>query len=173
MGIEVDRFERALERAAAADVLMTVHAEDAELFDESATDRDDADAWSAYRTAEAEAEAIDRACAAARNLATDIHVAHTSTPQGVDIAEKAGMTCEATPHHLFLSRDDLDDLGTLGRSNSASRRDSLRSGGFIRPSVPSSARSSRDRKRWCGVASQVIPAFSAMSTPSGVDVWAT
>ena len=117
MGIEVDRFERALERAAAADIPVTVHAEDAELFDESATDRDDADAWSAYRTAEAEAEAVDRACAAARNLATDIHVAHTSTPEGVDIAEKAGMTCEATPHHLFLSRDDLDDLGTLGRMN--------------------------------------------------------
>ena len=58
MGIEVDLFERALERAAEAGVPVTVHAEDAELFDESATDRDDADAWSAYRTAEAEAEAV-------------------------------------------------------------------------------------------------------------------
>ena len=132
MGIEVDRFERALERAATADVLMTVHAEDAELFDESATDRDDADAWSAYRAAEAEAEAVDRACAAARNLGIEVHIAHTSTPEGVDIAEKAGITCEATPHHLFLSRDDLDDLGTLGRMNPPLRSESRREALFER-----------------------------------------
>ena len=132
MGIEVDLFERALERAAEAGVPVTVHAEDAELFDESATDRGDADAWSAYRTAEAEAEAIDRACAAARNLGIEVHVAHTSTPEGVDIAEKAGMTCEATPHHLFLFRDDLDDLGTLGRMNPPLRSESRREALFER-----------------------------------------
>ena len=132
MGIEVDLFERALERAAEAGVPVTVHAEDAELFDESATDRDDADAWSAYRTAEAEAEAIDRACAAARNLGIEVHVAHTSTPEGVDIAEKAGMTCEATPHHLFLSRDDLAELGTLGRMNPPLRSESRREALFER-----------------------------------------
>jgi dihydroorotase len=26
-------------------------------------------------------------------------------------------TCEVTPHHLLLSRDDYDDLGTFGRMN--------------------------------------------------------
>ena len=132
MGIEVDLFEQALERAAETDIPVTVHAEDAKLFDESATDRDDADAWSAYRTAEAEAEAVDRACAAARNLGTEVHVAHTSTPEGVDIAEKAGMTCEATPHHLFLSRDDLAELGTLGRMNPPLRSESRQEALFER-----------------------------------------
>jgi dihydroorotase len=147
MGIDVDLYETAVERASAAEIPVTVHAEDAELFDESvlprgtedpgegdgasraAANRDDADAWSAYRPAEAEAEAVDRACAVASDLGADVHIAHTSTPVGVDIATEAGMTCEVTPHHLFLSRDALERLGTLGRMNpplrSEQRREAL------------------------------------------------
>ncbi|MCY4731370.1 dihydroorotase [Natronomonas gomsonensis] len=146
MGIDADLFEDALEKAEEAGVKVTVHAEDATLFDEAATERDDgresdalastqdarpvnADAWSAYRAAEAEIEAIDRACTVANGLDSEIHIAHTSTPEGADIADEAGMTCEATPHHLFLSRDDLEELGTFGRMNpplrSERRRDEL------------------------------------------------
>ncbi|MFQ3320087.1 MAG: dihydroorotase [Natronomonas sp.] len=132
MGIEADLFEEAVERAEAADVTVTVHAEDADLFDESAKERDDADAWSAYRTAEAEAEAVERACSVAADLGAEIHIAHTSTPEGVDIASEAGMTCEVTPHHLFLSRDDLDDLGTLGRMNPPLRSETRRENVFER-----------------------------------------
>ncbi|WP_254839594.1 dihydroorotase [Natronomonas marina] len=138
MGIDVDLFERAVERASEAGVPVTVHAEDADLFDESVlpadpADSDDgADAWSVYRTPEAEAEAVDRACAAARNLGADVHIAHTSTPEGVDIAKKAGMTCEVTPHHLFLSRDDLGDLGTFGRMNPPLRSEARREALFER-----------------------------------------
>ena len=117
MGIDADLYERAVELADEADVPVTVHAEDETLFDESAKERDDPDAWSAFRTPEAEIEAIERACDVARDLETTIHVAHTSTPKGVDIAVENGMTCEVTSHHLFLSRDDLDDLGTFGRMN--------------------------------------------------------
>lgn len=126
MGIETDLYEEAIRRARSAGVPVTVHAEDATLFDESAKDRDDPDAWSAYRTAEAEIEAIDRACAIARDLGSEIHIAHTSTPEGVDIARETGMTCEATPHHLFCSREDLDELGTLGRMNPPLRSEERR-----------------------------------------------
>ncbi|MEF8807105.1 dihydroorotase [Natronomonas sp.] len=132
MGIDVDLFEEALERAAEAGVTVTVHAEDADLFDESAKERDDADAWSAYRTAEAEAEAVERACETATEVGVDAHIAHTSTPEGVDIASEAGMTCEVTPHHLFLSRDDLDELGTLGRMNPPLRSEQRREAVFER-----------------------------------------
>jgi dihydroorotase len=132
MGIDVDLFEEALERAAEAGVTVTVHAEDADLFDESATERDDADAWSAYRTAEAEAAAVERACETATEVGVDAHIAHTSTPEGVDIAADAGMTCEVTPHHLFLSRDDLDELGTLGRMNPPLRNEERREAVFER-----------------------------------------
>jgi dihydroorotase len=126
MGIDAERFADAVARAAEADVPVTVHAEDASLFDESARERDDADAWSAYRTAEAEAVAVERACAVGRESDAAVHIAHTSTPEGIDEAADAGATCEVTPHHLLLSRDDLDELGTFGRMNPPLRSESRR-----------------------------------------------
>jgi dihydroorotase len=126
MGIDTDRFADAVARAAEADVPVTVHAEDASLFDESARERDDADAWSAYRTAEAEAVAAERACTVGRESDADLHIAHTSTPEGIDEAASAGATCEVTPHHLLLSRDDLPELGTFGRMNPPLRSESRR-----------------------------------------------
>jgi dihydroorotase len=127
MGIEADLFADAAERAADEDVVVSVHAEDAALFDEDAharaadddgVGRDaDADNWSAYRTAEAEAAAVERAGEVGQEVGASIHVAHTSTPEGVDAAADAGATCEVSPHHLLLSRNDLDDLGTYGRMN--------------------------------------------------------
>jgi len=132
MGIEADLFADAVERAADEGLVVTVHAEDAELFDESARERDDADAWSAYRTAEAEAEAVARAVEVGSDFEADIHVAHTSTPEGVDAAKAGGATCEVTPHHLFLSRDDLADLGTFGRMNPPLRSEERREAVFER-----------------------------------------
>jgi len=128
MGVDESLFRTACERAAEAGVAVTVHAEDADRFDRSAlpdeadvsgddAPRDDPNAWSAYRTAEAEASAVERACEIARAVGADLHVAHTSTPQGVHAAADAGVTCEVTPHHLLLSREDYDDLGTFGRMN--------------------------------------------------------
>ena len=132
MGIEASLFEESVARATAAGVRVTVHAEDATLFDEGARERDDADAWSAYRTAEAEIAAVERACEVASDLDATIHVAHTSTPEGVDAASAAGMTCEVTPHHLFLSREDLAELGTLGRMNPPLRSEERREALFER-----------------------------------------
>ncbi|MFC7044401.1 dihydroorotase [Halobacteriaceae archaeon GCM10025711] len=132
MGIEADLFRDAVARATDEDVVVTVHAEDADLFDDAARERDDADAWSAFRTAEAEAAAVERAVAIADDLDATIHVAHTSTPEGVDAAAAAGATCEVTPHHLLLSRDDLDELGTFGRMNPPLRSEARREAVFER-----------------------------------------
>jgi len=126
MGIEADLFADALEAAADNDVPVTVHAEDADYFNDDAKARDDADAWSAFRTAKAEEKAVERACAVAQEHDTTIHIAHTSTPEGVDIASDAGMTTEVTPHHLLLSRRDLSELGTFGRMNPPLRREKRR-----------------------------------------------
>lgn len=128
MGIEADLFRDAVARAAAEDAVVTVHAEDAELFDRSARERTDADAWSTYRTAEAEAAAVERALTVGGDSTARIHIAHTSTPEGADLAHDAGATCEVTPHHLFLSRDDLDELGTKGRMNPPLRSEERRAG---------------------------------------------
>lgn len=125
MGIGTPLFREALDHPE-RDAPVTVHAEDATLFNESARERDDADAWSAYRRARAEIEAIRRACELAAEHDTAVHIAHTSTPEGIDIASEAGMTCEVTPHHLYLSRSDLDELGTYGRMNPPLRREKRR-----------------------------------------------
>jgi dihydroorotase len=132
MGIDADRFEDAVARAAAAEVPVTVHAEDASLFDDSARERDDADAWSAYRTADAEAAAVERACAVGAESDASVHIAHTSTPEGIDEADAAGVTCEVTPHHLLLSREELPDLGTFGRMNPPLRSEARREAVFER-----------------------------------------
>jgi dihydroorotase len=142
MGIDADLFETALERATDVGVRVTVHAEDADLFDETVrpsahdgaggTGRRDADAWSAYRPADAEVAAVERACEVARRHDTTVHIAHTSTPEAVDVASDAGATCEVTPHHLFLSREDLEALGTLGRMNPPLRSETRRAALFER-----------------------------------------
>ncbi|MFA1609952.1 dihydroorotase [Halobellus rubicundus] len=136
MGIEADRFADAVERAAARDVVVTVHAEDADLFDDSARDRDaggvgrdaDADVWSQFRSPEAEAAAVERAVEVGAETGGEIHIAHTSTPEGVDAAVAGGATCEVTPHHLFLSREDATELGTYGRMNPPLRGEERRAG---------------------------------------------
>ncbi|MFC6823867.1 dihydroorotase [Halopelagius fulvigenes] len=136
MGIEADLFADAVARAADEGVAVTVHAEDADLFDEAARERDaggtgrdaDADPWSQYRAAEAEAAAVERAVEVGSDSEADVHIAHTSTPEGVDAATAGGATCEVTPHHLFLSREDATELGTFGRMNPPLRSEERRAG---------------------------------------------
>ncbi|MFB6132065.1 MAG: dihydroorotase [Halanaeroarchaeum sp.] len=132
MGIDPDRFEDAVRRAAAEDVVVTVHAEDASYFDDDAKERDDPDAWSAYRTAQAEAVAVARAVEVGSEVDARIHIAHASTPEGIDQASAAGATTEVTPHHVFLSREDLPELGTSGRMNPPLRSEERRLGVFDR-----------------------------------------
>ncbi|UPV76062.1 dihydroorotase [Halorussus limi] len=134
MGIEEDLFREAVERATDEYRVVTVHAEDADLFSAEARERDgdDYDAWSAYRTAEAEAAAVERAVEIGAEADAQVHIAHTSTPEGVDAATAGGATCEVTPHHLFLSRGDYDELGTFGRMNPPLRSEDRREALFER-----------------------------------------
>ena len=151
MGIDADLFAKAVRAAADRDVPVTVHAEDATLFDGAALDGDlggvgtaaNADAWSAYRTAEAEVAAVERAIEVGDEVGGRIHVAHTSTPEGIDAVAAAAdssaagsdteaaatsrpVTCEVTPHHLFLSREKAGRLGAFGRMNPPLRSEARR-----------------------------------------------
>ncbi len=126
MGIGPKLFGAALQQARRRDTVVTVHAEDESEFNGSALEREDPDAWSAYRAAKAEELAVRRACQLAAEHDASLHIAHTSTPEAIDVADAAGITCEVTPHHLFLSRNDLRDLGTFGRMNPPLRREKRR-----------------------------------------------
>ncbi|MFW6447943.1 MAG: dihydroorotase [Halobacteriota archaeon] len=126
LGIGPELFESALREAARRDALVTVHAEDPTRFDDAVRGRTDAAAWSDYRPVDAEVAATERALAVAASTGARLHLAHASTPEAVDRVAAAGGTCEATPHHLLLSRDDLEELGTLGRMNPPLRDDRRR-----------------------------------------------
>ena len=140
MGVAPDDFADAVDRAVDEGVTVTVHAEDETLFDTAARDADaggpgraaNADLWSTYRTAEAEAAAVDYATDVGQETGADLHIAHTSTPEGIDAAVDSGATCEVCPHHLYLSREELDELGTHGRMNPPLRSEDRRQAVFER-----------------------------------------
>ena len=140
MGVAPDDFADAVDHAVDEGVTVTVHAEDETLFDTAARDADaggpgraaNADLWSTYRTAEAEAAAVDYATDVGQETGADLHIAHTSTPEGIDAAVDGGATCEVCPHHLYLSREELDELGTHGRMNPPLRSEDRRQAVFER-----------------------------------------
>ncbi|HDM36633.1 MAG TPA: dihydroorotase [Candidatus Syntrophoarchaeum butanivorans] len=62
-------------------------------------------------------------------VAEKLHFCHISTPEGVDlIRSKGSITLEVTPHHLLLSRNDIDRLGGFGLMNPPLRSDRDREG---------------------------------------------
>ncbi len=140
MGVATDLFVDAARTAPGAGLTVTVHAEDETLFDHAAREGDaggvgraaDADRWSRFRAAEAEVAAVERAVAVGDETGAEIHIAHASTPEGIDAAVDGGATCEVCPHHLYLSRDDLDELGTYGRMNPPLRSEARRKAVFKR-----------------------------------------
>ena len=63
--------------------------------------------------AEGEELQIQRDIALARLTGAKLHIQHITTKRGLDMvraakAEGLPVTCEVTPHHLFLTEDDID-----------------------------------------------------------------
>jgi len=123
MGVDASFFESAVRRVGSRGELVTVHAEDSDEFLDVDLDTEDADAWSRHRPPEAEVAAVKRAVGVADE---PVHFAHISHPRSVDTIEGTPHTCEVTPHHILLSRDDLDGLGTHGKMNPPLRSESAR-----------------------------------------------
>ncbi|MFP4632968.1 MAG: dihydroorotase [Halobacteriales archaeon] len=121
MGVDVETFEDAVRLLQDEGYLVTVHAEDSRLFEDVRLRS--ADDWSRHRPPAAEVAAVERAIEAADE---PLHFAHLSHPDSVAAVERTRHTCEVTPHHLLLSRDDLDGLGTLGKMNPPLRSEEAR-----------------------------------------------
>lgn len=129
-GASDDVIEAAFELCASLGAPIVGHCEDAQINAEakrvilssSKDDVTDVSLHSLMRPCAAEVAAIGRAIGLAREYGTQFHVAHLSTSQGINLvreAKKDGLpiTCEVTPHHLFLSTEDYGTLGTLGKMN--------------------------------------------------------
>jgi dihydroorotase (multifunctional complex type) len=66
--------------------------------------------------------AVSRALALAKRFGTRLHICHISTAHELALIRDAkahgvAVTCEVTPHHLFLSQKDEKRLGSLGQMN--------------------------------------------------------
>lgn len=103
---------------------LIAHCEDSNMNDaaKQANTRTDIAAHSAMRPAESEEKSVREAVAMAKKTGAALHIAHLSTAKGLAVvraAKKEGLpiTCEVSPHHLFLTVDDYAALGTLGKMN--------------------------------------------------------
>lgn len=106
------------------DIPLVAHCEDP-VLNATAASRNSSTNVSAHslmRPPESEERSIDFALNLALKHQTPFHVAHLSTKQGLLLIQKAKsqsplISCEVAPHHLFLSTDDYERLGTLGKMN--------------------------------------------------------
>ncbi|MDR2943608.1 MAG: dihydroorotase [Methanosarcinales archaeon] len=132
LNISNDALGGALSKIGELNALACIHAEDEaiRLMNEELLKNDPAiDIHSRGRPNECE-EAAVRSCIQINKDAAvpaRLHFCHTSTPEAVSLISKAqkefsagsagAITCEVTPHHLFLSTKDYTKLGTLGKMN--------------------------------------------------------
>lgn len=125
-GLDLGSDEALLEAFKAAHrfgVSVAVHAEDRELL-ERAVDKlkrgrhNDVEAFARAHSPDVELKAVKRVLSLARESGVHVHFCHVSTREGLEAiveGKKVGMkvSCEATPHNLLLSVDDLKRIGML------------------------------------------------------------
>lgn len=75
-----------------------------------------------------EEKALGEVLGMTQHTHTNLHVCHLSSIIGLSMIKdykkvfNTGLSCEVTPHHLFLNQDDLQRLGTYGKMNPPLRR---------------------------------------------------
>jgi dihydroorotase len=109
-------MRRVMDYAAQFDVAVMPHCQDDSLVGEGQVNEGVASTrlgmfgW----PAEGEELEIARDIALCRLTGCPLHLQHISTARGLDMvraakAEGLPVTCEVTPHHMFLTEDDIDD----------------------------------------------------------------
>ncbi|MFQ5758822.1 MAG: dihydroorotase family protein, partial [Candidatus Bathyarchaeia archaeon] len=125
-GLDIEDDEallQAFDKVSEAKVPIAVHAEDRETIEKAKRElqkagRRDVEANLEARSPEAERKAIQRTIHLVERTHAHVHFCHLSSATGLNTflnAKKNGLpiTCEVTPHHLFLSSEHLKRLKTL------------------------------------------------------------
>lgn len=118
-------LEEVFKRAADAEMIVAVHAEDECLLNQRKKEFAgvlDPSIHSVIRSKECAAIAVQKAINAAKKYGTTLYLLHLSTKEEMDLvraAKKSGVKvfAETTPHHLFLSIDDYSKHGTFIQMN--------------------------------------------------------
>ncbi|MGB9853422.1 MAG: dihydroorotase [Candidatus Bathyarchaeales archaeon] len=123
LNIEDDSAIKEAFKVVGRKVPVAVHAEDKETLKSAEKELkrrgcNDIEAFIDAHSEEAELKAVKRIIAVVKETGTRVHFCHISTEKSLKLvndAKKAGLpiTCEATPHHLFLSLEDLKRIGAL------------------------------------------------------------
>jgi len=102
---------------------IAVHAEDRKTVEavsdaEQRQEKNDVDAYLKAHTPEVESKAVKRVLKIAHKSMAQIHFCHISSKKTVDLidnARKSGLrvSCEATPHHLLLTSENLKRQGSI------------------------------------------------------------
>ncbi|MDD5148790.1 MAG: dihydroorotase family protein [Candidatus ainarchaeum sp.] len=124
---EEKNLERIFKIANKKDFLVTVHAEDEDIIQENLKrakwdGKNNAKFHNEIRSPAAERVAVEKALRLQKKIGNKIHFLHVSTEDGLGLIadakkERQGVSCEVTPHHLFLSEEDIGKLGNFGKMN--------------------------------------------------------
>lgn len=165
---DLETLREGMERIAALDSILLVHAESPPALEEPRGPS--AEDFVASRPPEAEIRAIEEVISIARDTGCRTHVVHVSTVQGMTLIAEAQLrgvdiSGETCPHYLLYADKDLARLGGVGKCappfRSAGNRDDLRAmvaGGEVEmvvsdhsPSTPELKRGDDFRTVWGGL----------------------
>ncbi|KPI82957.1 putative dihydroorotase [Leptomonas seymouri] len=118
--------EKAFELCGRLQIVLVAHCEQSQINDAAAAQHPYVEpaSHSLRRPAESEAASVQEAIALARKHRTPLHLAHVSTAQSIDAVRATRqadptlqLTCEVTPHHLFLTTEDYSCCGARVKVN--------------------------------------------------------
>ncbi|MBI2530546.1 MAG: dihydroorotase [Candidatus Diapherotrites archaeon] len=117
-------LQKIFQIAKAHNKIVSVHAEDEAIIKQNSEQYKSENSVAAHtkiRNSGCELAAIEKALALRGEAGNKLHICHVSSSAGLEriIAEKraGNLTCEATPHHLFLNDADYGKLGNFAKMN--------------------------------------------------------
>ncbi|MFZ2190389.1 MAG: dihydroorotase family protein [Candidatus Magasanikiibacteriota bacterium] len=121
---KIEDQEKIFQVCAENNLILAIHAESEKVITNLRFDIPDPliTDHSKIRSREAAIEAVSQAISLAKKYNTKLYICHVSTIEEVEIIKQAKtegvkVYAEVTPHHLFLSENDYNRLGTLGQMN--------------------------------------------------------
>ena len=163
MGADKSVIEEAFKVCAELEAPLVTHCEDVyinkeahNIINSASNDKQDVSLHSLMRPCDSEVKAIEEALEFTKKYGTQLHIAHLSTGLGLKLvktAKESGLkvTCEVAPHHLFLTVDDYEKLGTLGKMN------------------PPLRTASEQQALWSGIADGTVDCISTDHAPHTLD----
>jgi len=122
-----EKVEELFKIAKKKNIIVIVHAEDEQEIQKNSArfrTRTKPEIHAKIRSEKAEAKAIEEVLAIQRTIGNRVHIAHISSRKGLEIVSNAKkringskISCEVTPHHLFLDSSYYKKLGNLIKCN--------------------------------------------------------